>query len=71
MNSIYKGYKMLEFYQTILGVDVWCELDTKSGKTIFSFFYNGKPYEYPTIFDTTRSIQGLINLTKINSRQKS
>lgn len=62
---------MLEFYQTILGVDVWRELDTKSGKTIFSFFYNDKPYEYPTIFDATRSIQGLINLTKINSRQKS
>lgn len=61
---------MLEFYQTILGVDVWREINTKSGNLVYSFFYNGKPYEYSTIFDATRSIQGLINLTKGRARVK-
>ena len=70
VNSIYKGKEMLEFYKTILGVDVWRELNAKTGNLMYSFYYNGKPYEYNTEFDAARTITGLINLSKARSLQK-
>lgn len=52
-----KGYKMsgLTFYQSINDIDIWFDTDTRAGKTVYQFWFQGKAYER----DTEKEIKDL------------
>ena len=35
---------MMEFYKSYESIDIWRDLDTKSGNEIFEFYFQGKTY---------------------------
>lgn len=35
---------MMEFYKSYENIDIWRDLDTKSGNEIFEFYFQGKTY---------------------------
>ena len=44
INEDIMEYK-LEFYTSVGLIDIWSELDTKNGKTKYSFWHGNKTYE--------------------------
>lgn len=59
---------MLEFYTSLLGVDIWKEIDTRTGKVIYQFFFNGKAYEKETELEAFNLVKSLHNLDKVRIR---
>lgn len=59
---------MLEFYTSLLGVDIWKEIDTCTGKVVYQFFFNGKTYEKETELEAFNLVKSLRNLDKARIR---
>ena len=61
---------MIEFYTHCLGIDLWKDLDTKSGKTTFLFWFNNHSYESSSEVEARKLINELIVLKQLNELER-
>lgn len=60
----------LTFYQSIENIDIWFDTDTKAGKPIYQFWFQGKAYERESEKDIKELARSLYNewFKKVNGK---
>lgn len=61
---------MLEFSNCFLGVDIWKDVDTKTGTTKYIIYFGGKEYSRDTEIDIFALIEQLFNKMKVDSHTR-
>lgn len=62
----------LTFYQSINDIDIWFDTDTRAGKTVYQFWFQGKAYERDTEKEIKDLARNLYNdwFKKANGRER-
>lgn len=62
----------LTFYQSIENIDIWFDTDTRAGKTVYQFWFQGKAYERDTEKEIKDLARNLYNdwFKKVNSKER-